>query len=76
MFKKKKYEHSDWFTGLLQAEDHEHSAVKYSVTPHGLYYKLDCGVDNMLFNSYSYEHLEGMLDYLDYKQSVLDKLNE
>lgn len=80
MFKKKQYKRSGWFEGLLDAED----MIKRGYTINHIndeplwFTKVDdSGIKTQYTLGYSLSgKKDGAIDYIQYKQDVLDKLTE
>lgn len=74
----KKYQQSKWYKGLLEAEDYEKRGFTASVSNSSIVHRKEGEMTYILLDMYESqgERLRGMLDYIEYKQSVLDKLNE
>ncbi len=74
----KKYQQSKWYKGLLEAEDYEKRGFTASVSGASVAHKKEGEMTYLLLDMYESqgERLRGMRDYIEYKQSVLDKVNE
>lgn len=79
MFKNKEYKRSGWFEGLLAAEEMIKEGYKINhVGDEPLWFtKVEDGIKTQYTVSYSSDgRKDGAIAYVEYKQGVLEKLND